>query len=61
MPGLALTFVAIVVTTSIGVTLWSVKARRLRRLRLIAKAPALVNSVAARPSVALRSAADPTE
>ena len=37
--------------------MWSVTARRLRRLRLVAKAPAFVISVAARSSVALRSAA----
>ncbi|MFR6600268.1 MAG: hypothetical protein ACLUSV_05465 [Streptococcus sp.] len=36
--------------------MWSVAARRLRRLLLVAKAPALVISVAARSSVALRTA-----
>ena len=37
--------------------MWSVKARRLRRLRVVAKAPPLAKSVAARSSDALRSSA----
>ena len=37
--------------------MWSVAARRPRRLRLVAKAPPLAKSVAARSSDALRSAA----
>ena len=57
MSGSAATLSAIVVTTSIGATLWSVNARRLRRPRLVAKAPAFVKSVAARSSTALRSSA----
>jgi hypothetical protein len=44
MSGLAETFEAMVVTTSIGVTLWSVKARLPRRRLLTAKAPAFVRS-----------------
>ena len=45
------------VVTTTGSLLWSVTARRLRRRLLTAKAPALVKSVAARSSDALRSAA----
>ena len=55
MSGFAATLSAIVVTTSSGATLWSVKARLPRRLRLVAKAPAFVKSVEARSSTALRS------
>ena len=56
MSGLASTLSAIVVVTSTGVTLWSVKARRLRRLRLVAKAPAFVRSTLAVAIVAAASA-----
>ena len=45
------------VATATGSLLWSVAARRPRRLRLVAKAPAFVKSVAARSSTALRTSA----
>ena len=55
MSGSAATLSAIAVITSIGATLWSVNARRPRRRLLVAKAPPLVISVAARSSTTLRS------